>query len=145
MRERDRLEREHNLRILEKEGRRGDELQEQRLFFEQLSDDFMRIQIVNNKLREAVSNDGALDLALVAQSASEIRKRAGWLKDNLVLPEPEKSAKRTKVKVGADAEQLMSSLSALDELIVGFVRNPVFKEVNVVDAQLSAKARHDLE
>ena len=104
MRERDRLEREYNLRILEKEGRRGDKLQEQRLFFEQLSDDFMRIQIVNNKLREAVSNDGALDLALVAQSASEIRKRAGRLKDNLVLPEPEKSAKRTKVKVGADAE-----------------------------------------
>lgn len=70
------------------------------------------------------------------------------LKDNLVLPEPEKDSKRSKVKVGEGAEQLRSSLSALGELVAGFVSNPIFKGANavdVVDVQLWAKARRDLE
>ena len=40
---------------------------------------------------------------------------------------------------------MKSALSALDELIISFVSNPVFQSVNVVYAQLSAQARWNLE
>jgi hypothetical protein len=33
----------------------------------------------------------------------------------------------------------------LEKLIIGFANNPIFREANVVDVQLSARAKHDLE
>jgi hypothetical protein len=134
-----------NLGMIEGASNRRAERYSSRQIFAQISEDFLQIQVVNSKLMEAVSVGGGLDLTFVAKSASEIRKRAGRLKDNLMLPEPEKGSKRPAVEVGAEAGQLKSSLSALGELIYGFVRNPIFKEANVVDVQMLAKARRELE
>jgi hypothetical protein len=134
-----------NLGMLEGAANRRAERSASRQIYAQISEDFLRIQVVNSELMQAVAEGGPLDLTFVAKSASEIRKRAGRLKDNLMLPEPEKGSKRPAVEVGAEAGQLRSSLSALGELIYGFVRNPVFKEANVADVQMLAKARRDLE
>ncbi len=143
---RDMRAREFNLRMLESElRRRPAERQELHLAYAQIREDYVRLQVVYNGLAQAVSQGGALDPKFVAKSASEIKKCAGRLKYNLALPEPEKDSKRPKSEVGAAAEQLKPSLSALGELIAGFVNNPMFKEVKVVDAQGSAKARRDLE
>ena len=144
-RESDLRQRQFNLRMLEKELRRPVERHEPQLALTQIREDFMRLQAINNDMAQANSQGGALDLKFIAKSAAEIKKRAGRLKYNLVLPEPEKGTKRPKVEVGAEPEQLKTSLSALGELIVGFVNNPVFKSAGVVDAELSAKARRDLE
>ena len=132
-----------NLGMLEGASKRRAELSRQ--IYAQISEDFMRLQVVNSELMQAVSGDGALDLAFVAKSASEIRKRAERLKGNLLLPEPEKDSGRPTVEVGAEAGQLRSALSALGELIYVFVRNPVFKETNVADVKMLDKARRDLE
>jgi citrate lyase gamma subunit len=134
-----------NLGMLEGASNRRAERQPTRQIYAQISEDFLQLQVVNSKLMQAVLDGGALDLTFVAKSASEIKKRAGRLKENLLLPEPEKGSKRPTVEVGAEAVQLRSSLSALGELIYGFVRNPVFKEANVADVQMLAKARRDLE
>lgn len=134
-----------NLGMLEGAANRRAERDSPRQIHAQVSEDFLRLQVVNSELMQAVLGGGALDLAFVAKSASEIRKRAGRLKDNLMLPEPEKGSRRPAVEVGAEAAQLKSSLSALGELIYGFVRNPVFKEANVADVQMLGKARSDLE
>lgn len=134
-----------NLGMLDGASRRRAERYSSRQIHAQVSEDFLRIQVVNSELMQAVSGGGALDLTFVAKSASEIRKRAGRLKDNLMLPEPEKGTERPAVEVGAEARQLRSALSALGELIYWFVRNPVFKEANVADVQMLAKARRDLE
>ena len=116
-----------------------------KLALAQIKEDFMRLQVVNNELAQAVSRGGALDLKFVAKSASEIRKRAGRLKENLALAEFEKVFERPETAGGAEAERLKSALSDLKELIREFVNNPLFKKANVVDVQLSAKARRDLE
>ena len=135
--------REFDLRILEKQARKTDERLEPQLAYAQIREDYARLQVVYNGLAHAVSQGGALDPKFVAKSASEIKECAGRLKQNLALPEPEKRSKRPKSEAGA--EQLKPSLSALGGLIAGFVNNPMFKEVKVVDAQWSAKARRDLE
>jgi hypothetical protein len=134
-----------NMGMLEGAANRRAERDIPRHIHAQISEDFLQLQVVNSELMQAVLGGGALDLTFVAKSASEIRKRAGRLKDNLLLPEPEKGSRRPAVEVGAEAGRLRSSLSALGELIYGFVRNPVFKETNVADVQMLAKARRDLE
>jgi hypothetical protein len=143
--ERNLREREFMLRMLENEARRPQRRPEPQLAYAQLKDDFMRLQVVNNDLAQAVSSGSALDFKFVARSASEIKKRASRLKLNLALPEPEKDAKRPRTEVPAEPEHLKTSLSTLDDLILSFVHNPVFQSVNVIDAQMSMKARRDLE
>ena len=136
------LEREMNERSLEE---RHSSRRERRLSYAQLSEDFKRIQLVNNDLVAAASPGSALDFKFVARSAAEIKKLAGRLRDNLVLPEPEKGSKRFQAEVEPEAGRLKSSLLVLGKLVAGFAHNPVFKEPDVVDTQLSAKARLDLE
>lgn len=145
MRDRDLRERQFNLRMLENEARKPVDRYEPRLAYTQIREDFARIQAVNNDLAQSVSRGGSLDLKFVAKSASEVKKRAERLKQNLALPQPEKNTKRPRAEVGTEPEQLKSSLSALGELVAGFVSNPIFKNAGVVDAQMSVKARRDLE
>ncbi len=140
-RERDLQNRSSRLRMLEKEARRPVERRAPRLAVAQIREDFMRIQIANNELKLTAFRAEALDLKLVGKWASELKKLAGRLNFNLALPEPEKVTKRPP----AEAEQLRQSIATLDGLIIGFVNNPIFKETNVIDAQLSGKARRTLE
>ena len=117
---------------------------EPRLALAQIREDFVRIQVVNNDLAATVSRVGALDLEFVAKSASDIKKRAGRLKDNLALPEYESVFIVPETRGNAEA-QLKSSLVTLRDLIRDFVLNPLFEKANLVDLQLAAKARRDLD
>ncbi|HWT01291.1 MAG TPA: hypothetical protein VN256_13670 [Pyrinomonadaceae bacterium] len=117
---------------------------EPKLALAQIREDFVRIQVVNNDLADAVSRRGPLDLKFVAKSASEIRKRAGRLKDNLVLPEHESAFVVPEARGSAEA-QLKSSLVTLSELIHEFIANPLFEKANLVDIHLATKARRDLD
>lgn len=139
------LEREYNQRSLEDQLRRPTARREQRLSFAQISEDFTRIQVINNELVRAAMRDAELDLKFVAKSMAEIRKLAGRLKENLVLPEPTEGPKRLQAEGAPEPAQMKSAVEALGKLIAGFAHNPVFKEPKVVDAQMSAKARRDLE
>jgi hypothetical protein len=117
---------------------------EPRLALAQIREDFVRIQVVNNDLAAAASRGGALDLEFVARSAAEIKKRAGRLRDNLVLPEYESVFVVPEAR-GSASEQLKSSLGTLKELIRDFVMNPLFEKADLIDLQLAAKARRDLD
>jgi len=109
----------------------------------QINEDFARIQLVNNALARAVASGEELDLRLVAQAASEIRKCAGRLKENLILPENVEV--RPKGSDVIEPGQLKASLVALDRSVLSFVSNPGFRSVKVVDPEWSAGARRDLE
>ncbi len=111
----------------------------------QIKEDYVQLQVVTGDLARAASQGGALDPKFVAKSASEIRKRAERLKHNLALPEPEQAAERPSAEAGDEEARLRASVSALGKLIAGFVRNPIFREVGVVDARSAATARRDLE
>lgn len=144
-RERDLEQRSRRLREMGKEARRPPyrlfNNPDPRLAFTQIKQDFIRLQLVNNKLRLATSKAEFLDLKFVAKSASELKKIAGRLKSNLMLPEPDEAENGSP----AAAEQLRSSIAALDRLVIGFVKNPIFNETSVLDVRLSAKAHRNLE
>lgn len=139
-------EREIMLELAERYHRKG-ERREPRLAFEQIREDFVRLQVVNNDLARAISGGGQLDLKLVAKSASEIKKRAERLKENLALPEPDESGKAPAATPAApaDAEQLRTALSRLDGIILRFANNLHAKGVKRFDAQSSARLRLDLD
>jgi hypothetical protein len=109
----------------------------------QINEDFERIQIINHTLALAVASGEELDFKLVGQAASEIKKRAGRLKENLLLPEP--AEERHKTSSGVEPGQLKAALAELDRLVFNFVHNPGFQSIRVVDAEWSVRARSDLE
>jgi hypothetical protein len=111
--------------------------------FTQISEDFERIQVVNHTLALTVASGDALDFKQVAQAVSEIKRRAGRLKENLILPGSVEA--RPKSSDVIEPGQLKESLAALDRLVIGFVRNPGFRSVKVIDTQWAVKARGDLE
>jgi hypothetical protein len=116
----------------------------ERLALAQIKEDYDRIQVLNEELAEAVSTPGELDLQLVAKSTSEIGKRAERLLHNLALPELAADVERVKVPAEGQA-QLQPSLLMLRRLVDRFVRSPLFREVNVIDTQVSTRTRRDLE
>ncbi|MDQ3804770.1 MAG: hypothetical protein M3416_13180 [Acidobacteriota bacterium] len=143
MHERDLRERQFMLRNLGVEG--PAERPQPRLAVSQIRADFVRLQVVNNDLARAVSRGGALDLKFVAKSASEIRKLAGRLRDNLALPAPGDGPADPRAKAAPGHGQLGPALSALDGLILGFTDALASGSVNLIDARSSAKARSELE
>jgi len=118
--------------------------EEVRLALTQIKEDYERIQVVNNDLARATSDPAQLDLRLAAESASEIRKRAERLLTNLSLPEVPADLERVRMPEEGE-ERLRPSLVMLRRLVERFVRSPLFREVNVIDAQVATRARRDLE
>ncbi len=137
-------DREMTLELIERYHRSGEE-REPRLAVAQIREDFLRLQVVNNDLARAVGGGGQLDLKLVAQSASEIKKRAERLKLNLALPEADGGEKPPAAQAPADVEQLRAALSRLDGIVLRFANGLHAKGVRRSDAVTSARLRLDLE
>lgn len=145
--ERDRniMDRERQLRAIEMDRRKGFDRREPRLALARINEDFSRIQALDQELRRAFTSDDTADYKSIAQAAAEIKKRAARLKNNLVLPDSGNGPKSTKGQNAPDDGQLKGLLATLATLIKSFVTNPVFTSDNVVDVQLSARAKRDLE
>ncbi len=144
-RDRNLLERETQLTLIEKDRQRAVKRDPQ-LAFAQIREDFRRLQILNNDVMRAVSSSREPNYRTISDSAKEIRRRAARLKLNLVFPEAEREEEGSaRLTESSDASDLKPSVAALDTLIFRFVTNPVFKETSVVDARLGVKARRDLE
>lgn len=71
-------------------------------------------------------------------------KRAERLLDNLALPESADVAEWHEVTLGGQ-DRLKATILALVGMVERFVHNPIFREVNVIDAKSSARARRDPE
>lgn len=127
---------------LRRPAKRADE--EMRLALAQIEEDYEHIQLANNDLGTATDKPNALDLKQAGEYTSEIRKRAERLLNNLALPELPSDVERVKMPAEGE-EQLRPSLGMLHRLVDRFVRSPLFREVNVIDAQVSARTRRDLE
>ena len=142
-RDRNLLDRENQLRQLEKHRQRAVK-NDPRLAFVQIREDFRHIQIVDYETMRAASSGNGLDYKQIEESMAEIRKCAARLKTNLVFPEAEKEEHRRE-KSDPDTDGIKPSLAALDTLVLSFVHNPIFKETGVVDAKLGGKAGRDLD
>jgi hypothetical protein len=114
----------------------------------QLKQDFENLQTVNNQMMTMTFSNNVLDYKLISESSAEIRKRAARLKSKLPLPETDKDEMRDKSLKNWDEinrEQLRPALLFLDDLIMRFVTNPIFRQSEVVDLQQSSRAKRDLE
>ena len=137
-------ERELTRELVERYHRSG-ERRDPHLAFAQIREDFLRLQVVNNDLARAASGEGALDLKLVAKSASEMKKLAERLKLNLALPEVAEGEKPPASPAPADMGQLRTALSRLDGIVLRFANNLHAKGVRRLDADSYARLRLDLE
>lgn len=139
MRDRDLRERQFLLRTMRAEPEKP--APEPRLAVAQIRADFVRLQVVNNELAKAAAGGGALDLKFVARSASEMRKLAARLRDNLALPEAEGDGERA----APPPEQLKPTLTALDRTVLKFAEDLSSWGVKQVDARAASRTRRELE
>ena len=115
------------------------------LRMEEIAEDYRDIQQVNNKMMAAVMRAAAPDYDLINKSAADIRRRAERLRENLALPAPEsKGEAKAEPKPAEDVKGMKAALLALDRSLMSFVRSPLFKNTDVLDAEAAAKASRDL-
>ena len=149
-RERDeRQARELELRSVETLGRTKPAVEDrsQRVIYEQIREDFHRLQLVNNEMMQATfpaKSAYTPDSNHISKSTDEIHKRAKRLLTNLRLPETEIKEQKPANEDIANANQLKSALLELDSLVMSFIGNPTFKHPNVVDVVESVRAKRDL-
>jgi hypothetical protein len=114
----------------------------------EMQKDFTKLQVANKNLLRVALGNGTLDPKFVLKSVTEIKACADRLSKNLALPEIDKTqstnAPATPTTI-ADPQHLKRSVLRLGTLIFSFIDNPFFKEISVIDAQLTVKARRDLD
>ncbi|HET6891413.1 MAG TPA: hypothetical protein VFH31_09945 [Pyrinomonadaceae bacterium] len=140
-------ERQFKILEMEREAAKPRTPEEEKLALAQIAEDYERIQIINNKMMGATMSAKVPNYGAVAETAAEIKKRATRVLDNLRLPQPdaEQAAKKPEHKQVTDAAQMKVALLSLDETIMSFVRNPIFKNTDVVNVEEAIKLRRDLE
>jgi hypothetical protein len=143
---------EMELRSVENLGKtKPAEKSSERLLYQQISEDFRRLQVVNNEMMRATfpaksaNPANTLDSKLILRALAEINSRASNLKSNLRLPKAENEEPTRAGPEILNIEQLKSSLLALDALVMTFIANPTFENPGVVEVEQAAKARRDLE
>jgi len=110
----------------------------------QVSEDFKRLQELNNKMMAEAWSRPELDYRYLSEMISQIRSRATRLKTNLALPEPPAEITKQAEMNYSDAERFRAALLQLDRHIMSFATNPLFQKPDVVDVELANRACRDL-
>ena len=116
-----------------------------RNLFPQINEDFQRIQVIHNEIVRMLQPDKSLNYDRLAELTDDMKKRSVRLRENLALPEPEKTKGQATHSEAIDDSQLKKVIGDLHDLVVSFVANPIFKNLGVVDAKVIYAARENLE
>jgi hypothetical protein len=111
----------------------------------QVRTDFRELQELNNKMMTTAWEHETLDYDFLSDMVSRIRGKANRLKGNLQLPFAGAPDKAAAVPVISNTGEFRAALLVLDETIMRFVNNPLFRTPNTLEVDLAAKARSDLE
>lgn len=123
----------------------GDETDATRIAtLKQINDDFRELQIQNNKLMQAM-NGPKPDYKSVESTVANLGGRASRLKQNLSLPKAEAGPGTKSTQKLENEEGIKLALKLLDETVLSFTTNPLFRAGNVVDVDLGRKASRDLD
>ena len=106
-----------------------------RNLFPQINEDFQRIQVIHNEIVRLLKSDKGLHYDRLADLSGDMKKRGARLRENLALPEPEKTAAQPTHSEAIDETHIKKSIADLHDLVVSFVANPIFKNLGVVDAK----------
>ena len=115
-----------------------------RSLFPQINEDFQRIQVIHNEIVRMLQPDKSLNYDRLADLTGDMKKRGVRLRENLALPEPEKSEEPSTHSEAIDETHIKTTIADLHDLIVSFVANPIFKNLGVVDAKVVDTATQNL-
>ena len=115
-----------------------------RNLFPQINEDFQHIQVSHNEIVRMLQPDKALNYDRLADLTNDIKKRSERLRENLALPQPEKTATPPTQHETIDEAHLKKTIADLHDVIVSFVANPIFKNLGVVDAKVVDAAGDNL-
>jgi len=115
-----------------------------RSLFLQINEDFQRIQMIHNEIVRMLQPDKGLNYDRLADLTNDMKKRSARLRDNLALPQPQKTDTPTHSEA-IDEVHLKKTIADLHDVIVSFVANPIFKNLGVVDAKVVDGAGENLD
>lgn len=116
-----------------------------RNLFPQINEDFQRIQVIHNEIVRMLQPDKGLNYDRLADLTNDIKKRSERLRENLALPQPEKTDTLPTRSEAIDEAHLKKTIADLHDVIVSFVANPIFKNLGVVDAKVVDAAGENLD
>lgn len=139
-------ERRFRMMEIEREAAQPRTEEQQKLALTQIAEDYREIQVINNRMLSASIPSATPNFLMIARTLGDIRKRATRLKDNLRLAKlKEKKPAIEKYKPAQTTPELKAQLLALDESIMRLIKNPVFKNPEVINVEAAAKAQGDLD
>jgi hypothetical protein len=107
-----------------------------RNLFPQINEDFQRIQVIHNEIVRMLQPDKGLNYDRLADLTGDMKKRSARLRENLALPQPEKTDTPSTQPQTIDDAHIKKTIADLHDVIVSFVANPLFKNLGVVDAKV---------
>ena len=116
-----------------------------RNLFPQIDEDFQRIQVIHNEIVRMFQPEKTVNYDRLAELTDDMKKRTSRLRENLYLPEPDKTNEKPVHSGAIDEDHVKNNVVALHDLIVSFVANPIFKNLGVVDATVIESATENLE
>ena len=116
-----------------------------RSLFPQINEDFQRIQVIHNEIVRMLQPDKGLQYDRLLDLTGDMKKRSVRLRENLALPQPEKTDEPTTHAEAVDEAHLKKTIADLHDVIVSFVANPLFKNLGVVDAKVIDGAGENLD
>lgn len=117
--------------------------------YAEIKTDYEQIQLSQDAIIKAYQSAGKIDYAQISKSALEMNKSAARLNSNL-FPATEKSdaekvEKKEEKKETKSVKSMRDLIVDLDVKIGTFATSPMFQNLRIVDAAVSAKAKMDLE
>ena len=134
---------DRTINLMKNDAKRVNE--RRRNLFPQINEDFQRIQVIHNEIVRMLQPDKSLNYDRLAELTDDMKKRSVRLRENLALPEPEKTKEQATHSETIDDSQIKKVIGDLHDLVVSFVANPIFKNLGVVDAKVIYAARENLE
>jgi hypothetical protein len=116
-----------------------------RNLFPQINEDFQRIQVIHNEIVRMLQPNKELNYDRLADLTADMKKRSARLRENLALPEPEKTDAQPPHTEAIDEAHIKKTIADLHDVVVSFVANPIFKNLGVVDTKTVDSAGKDLD
>jgi hypothetical protein len=116
-----------------------------RSLFPQINEDFQRIQVIHNEIVRMLQADKGLNYDRLMDLTGDMKKRGARLRENLALPEPDKTEADHVQSETIDEAHIKTTIANLHDAVARFIANPIFKNLGVVDAKVVDTATKDLD
>jgi hypothetical protein len=116
---------------------------EKEIRFAETREHFESIQKLQDSIVKTYKTGKKIDYHRISRLASNIRKKSGWLDENLFGAKPEDASEPEPVE-NAEKKGLRELIIELDAAIGTFVKSPMFRDSKTVDTKISQSAHVDL-